>query len=58
MQIPLKPLVSAYLCSPARTLYAVCREAGRDDGGRACATCLVRDICAADRGRPEHSDAD
>ena len=42
---------SAYLRLPARMLYVACREVGRDDGGKACARCLVRDICEAGRIR-------
>ena len=58
MQVPLKPLVSTYLCTPVRTLYAVCREIGRDDHGRACAVCPLQDICAADRSTAERSQGD
>jgi hypothetical protein len=39
---------SRYLASRLRTLYDVCRDGGRDDDGRACATCPVADICARD----------
>jgi hypothetical protein len=37
-----------YLNRPLRTLAAVCRAIGRDDNGRACAQCALRDMC--DRG--------
>lgn len=40
--------VSMYLNRPLRTLAAVCRAIGRDDDGRACARCPLRDMC--DRG--------
>jgi len=58
MQAPLKPLVSTYLCTPVRTLYAVCREIGRDDHGRACAACPLQDICVADWGSAERLQGD
>jgi hypothetical protein len=35
----------AFLWSPARTLMEACREAGRDNGGRRCPDCPVRDLC-------------
>jgi hypothetical protein len=57
MQISSKQ-VSHYLCSPLRTLYAVCREAGRDDHGRACPACPVREICIAERKRADLAQAD
>jgi hypothetical protein len=37
--------VSTYLTRPSRTLAVVCRQLGRDDHGRACAQCLLRDLC-------------
>jgi hypothetical protein len=37
-----------HLNRPLRTLAAVCRAIGRDDNGRACAQCVLRDMC--DRG--------
>jgi hypothetical protein len=37
---------SAYLLRPIRTLRTVCRDTGRDDDGRARATCTLRDLCA------------
>jgi hypothetical protein len=42
---------SGYLSVPLRTLYDACRAAGRDDSGKACATCPVNYICAAERIR-------
>jgi hypothetical protein len=49
---------SRYLASRLRTLYDVCRDGGRDDQGRACATCPVADICARDLARAaEHRTA-
>ena len=42
---------SRYLTMRLRTLYDVCRDGGRDDDGRACPSCAVRDICVADRAR-------
>jgi hypothetical protein len=41
--------ISNYLKHPPRTLYEVCRHAGRDANGKACPMCSVRDIC--ERGR-------
>jgi hypothetical protein len=40
-------LVSPYLNAPLRTLHDACHAMGGDDRGRACATCPVRDLCAA-----------
>ena len=37
--------VSRYLIRPQRTLAAVCRAQGRNDHGRACATCLLQEVC-------------
>jgi hypothetical protein len=37
---------AAYLLRPIRTLRTVCRDTGRDDDGRACATFTLRDLCA------------
>ena len=37
--------VSTYLIRPLRPLAVVCRQLGRDDHGRACAQCLLRDLC-------------
>ncbi|GEM_PF-6837934 len=36
---------SQYLARPVRSLRVVCRATGRDDDGRACATCAIRDLC-------------
>jgi hypothetical protein len=44
----MKAPVSTYLTRPLRTLAAICRQLGRDDHGRACATCLLRDLCDAE----------
>jgi len=44
----MKAPVSTYLSRKLRTLAAVCRQLGRDDHGRACAQCLLRDLCDAD----------
>lgn len=41
----MKAPVSTYLTRKLRTLAAICRQLGRDDHGRACATCLLRDLC-------------
>jgi len=38
---------SPYLNMPLRTLHDACHAMGGDDRGRACATCPVRDLCAA-----------
>ena len=42
---------SPYLRFATRTLYQACRDAARDQGGRACATCPVHDLCEAGRLR-------
>jgi len=47
MKAPAETEVSAYLCFPPRLLYDACREAGRDDHGKACGTCPVRQFCDA-----------
>jgi hypothetical protein len=44
MRTPPVP-TSEYLLRPIRTLRTICTEAGRDDNGQACPTCLVRDLC-------------
>jgi hypothetical protein len=41
--------VSRYLAASARTLYEACHDSGRDDGGRRCSTCCVRDLCEMHR---------
>jgi hypothetical protein len=41
----MKAPVSTYLTRPLRTLAAICRQLGRDDHGRACESCLLRDLC-------------
>jgi len=43
-----------YLTRPLRTLAAVCRAVGRDDNGRACAKCPLRDMCI--RGDTDFAD--
>lgn len=37
--------LSPYLANEPRILREVCRAVGRDDGGRHCASCCVRDLC-------------
>lgn len=37
--------MSGYLALPFRTLRTICYVAGRDNGGRACATCPVQELC-------------
>jgi hypothetical protein len=37
--------VSAYLLSPVRTLGEACREVGRDECGRRCPSCPLRELC-------------
>ena len=37
--------VSPYLLRELRILRDVCRSTGRDDGGRLCPQCCVRDFC-------------
>jgi hypothetical protein len=49
---PIEP-VSPYLASPVRTLRDACRESGRDDGGRLCPDCCVKDLCEAELVRAE-----
>jgi hypothetical protein len=41
--------VSHYLNAPIRTLYTVCHELGRDEGGAACSACSVKTICDRER---------
>jgi len=36
---------SPYLAMPPRLLRNACRDAGRDDHGRACVTCQLHDLC-------------
>lgn len=48
----MKAPVSTYLTRKLRTLASVCREFGRDDGGRACAQCLLRDLCDPEKPAP------
>lgn len=42
---------SPYLRHAPRILRDVCRTMGRDDHGRACATCSVRAFCEAQANR-------
>ncbi|HEX3885159.1 MAG TPA: hypothetical protein VHW66_21065 [Stellaceae bacterium] len=37
--------ISQYLTRPLRTLAAVCHALGRDDYGRACTECVLKDLC-------------
>ncbi len=41
----MKAPVSTYLTRKLRTLAVICRKLGRDDEGRACAACTLRDLC-------------
>lgn len=41
----MKAPVSKYLTRQLRTLAVICRKLGRDDNGRACAACTLRDLC-------------
>lgn len=41
----MKAPVSTYVTRPLRPLAVVCRQLGRDDHGRACTTCALRDLC-------------
>jgi hypothetical protein len=41
--------VSQYLLQPRRSLFAACRQSGRDRDGQACPLCALRDICEAGR---------
>ena len=45
--VPGKP-VSKYLVRPRRSLQAVCRATGRNEEGRACPACPIRDLCQPD----------
>jgi hypothetical protein len=36
-----------YLTVPTRTLYDACHSLGRDDNGRRCPICAIRDLCEA-----------
>ena len=40
-----------YLTVPVRTLYDACHSLGRDDNGRRCPTCAIRDLCEAQNPR-------
>jgi hypothetical protein len=42
---PLPDDVSAYLLIEPRILREVCRSTRRDDGGRRCPQCCVREFC-------------
>jgi hypothetical protein len=50
---------SSYLAADVRTLYEACHGSGRDEGGKRCPTCCVRDLCeqrrhpTADRDSPD-----
>ena len=43
--------VSAYLLTKPRILRDVCRATGRDDGGRGCPVCCVREFCESQAKR-------
>jgi hypothetical protein len=49
-------LSSRYLTASTRTLYEACHESGRDDGGKRCPSCCIRDLCEAHRRKPEPRD--
>jgi len=42
---PLQDDVSAYLLAAPRILRDVCRSTRRDDAGRRCPLCCVRELC-------------
>ena len=43
--------VSAYLLTEPRILREVCQSMRRDDGGRRCPRCCVREFCEAQARR-------
>jgi hypothetical protein len=47
---------SRYLAAGMRTLYEACHESGRDDGGKRCASCCIRDLCERRRRLAEPAD--
>jgi hypothetical protein len=53
MSDPTTAAGSRYLVAGMRTLYEACHESGRDEGGRRCASCCVRDLCELRRRKPE-----
>jgi hypothetical protein len=40
--------VDRFVVSRARTLGDACREAGRDEDGRRCAHCPLKDLCMSE----------
>lgn len=40
--------VDRFLDSQARSLGEACREAGRDEDGRRCAHCPIKDLCMSE----------
>jgi len=46
--------VSPYLLAEPRILRDVCRKLKHDDGGRACASCCIRDFCETQARRAGH----
>ena len=51
MNAPSESTKDPYLKVPERTLYDACHSLGRDDNGRACPSCPVRDVCEAQEAR-------
>ena len=40
--------IDRFLASRARSLGEACREAGRDEDGRRCAYCPLKDLCMSE----------
>ncbi|HTV89310.1 MAG TPA: hypothetical protein VME41_09865 [Stellaceae bacterium] len=55
MPEPSAALSSRYLAAALRTLHDACHETGRDDDGRRCPTCCLRDLCELSRRKIEPS---
>jgi len=49
--------ISPYLLSEPRILRDVCRAMRRDDGGRRCPGCCVRQFCEEQARRAAYSEA-
>jgi hypothetical protein len=49
--IELAGKISPYLRAEPRLLRDVCQTTGRDDGGRHCPQCAVRDFCRSQAAR-------
>jgi len=48
--------ISPYLLFEPRTLRAVCRAKGADEGGRRCSSCSLREFCETQAARTAGAD--